>query len=50
VQRMQSLRPTLQAVTIANRGHTPTLDEPDSRDALARFLNKHFGSELARAL
>lgn len=50
VQRMQSLRPTLQAVTIAHRGHTPTLDEPDSRDALARFLNKHFGSELARAL
>lgn len=38
VRRMSEVAPGLQAVTIPDRGHTPTLDEPASRDALGRFL------------
>lgn len=50
VQRMQALRPTLQVATIPLRGHTPTLDEPESRRALAQFLDQWFGSALAGRL
>jgi pimeloyl-ACP methyl ester carboxylesterase len=46
LQRMQSLRPKLETATIARRGHTPTLDEPDSRRALAQFFDRYFGSQL----
>jgi pimeloyl-ACP methyl ester carboxylesterase len=35
---MQRRRPDLQAVTIAGRGHCPTLDEPGSRAAIHAFL------------
>ena len=48
LQRMQQLRPSLRTVTVRDRGHTPTLDEPDSRRALAEFLDEFFGSRLAR--
>lgn len=50
LQRMQRLCPALRSVTIARRGHTPTLDEPVSRQALARFLDDHFASELCGTL
>lgn len=50
VARMQTLRSTLQTATIPQRGHTPTLDEPESRRALAQFLDACFGSMLSRRL
>ncbi|HEY0940784.1 MAG TPA: alpha/beta hydrolase [Steroidobacter sp.] len=37
-ERMQREHPRLQGVTIANRGHVPQLDEPQSRAALEQFL------------
>jgi pimeloyl-ACP methyl ester carboxylesterase len=36
--RMQREHPNLRRVTVANRGHVPQLDEPQSRAALERFL------------
>lgn len=36
--RMQLEHPALRRVTVAGVGHTPTLDEPESRDALDIFL------------
>lgn len=50
LQRMQQLRPSLQTVTVRDRGHTPTLDELDSRRALAGFLDEFFGSQLLERL
>ena len=50
LQRMQQLRPSLQTVTVRDRGHTPTLDELDSRRALAGFLDEFFGSRLLERL
>ena len=38
LQAMQQAHPKLQTVTIAARGHTPTLDEPASRAAISAFL------------
>jgi pimeloyl-ACP methyl ester carboxylesterase len=38
VARMRALMPGLHYREIANRGHAPTLDEPDSRAALSEFL------------
>jgi pimeloyl-ACP methyl ester carboxylesterase len=38
VRRMSEAAPGLQTVTIPDRGHAPTLDEPSSREALDRFL------------
>jgi pimeloyl-ACP methyl ester carboxylesterase len=38
--RMQREHPNLQRVTVANRGHVPQLDEPQSRAALERFLTE----------
>jgi pimeloyl-ACP methyl ester carboxylesterase len=35
---MQRRHPNLRTVTIAERGHCPTLDEPESRAAIAEFL------------
>jgi pimeloyl-ACP methyl ester carboxylesterase len=36
--RMQQEKPDLVAVTVANRGHVPLLDEPDSLAAIETFL------------
>jgi pimeloyl-ACP methyl ester carboxylesterase len=36
--RMQREVPQLERVTVANRGHAPQLDEPDSLAAIDRFL------------
>lgn len=41
VARMQAMKPDLEVVTIPGRGHTPTLDEPESRAAIDRFLAEH---------
>ncbi len=36
--RMRDMHPELRALTVANRGHTPTLDEPECRAAIGQFL------------
>jgi len=36
--RMQRAKPDLKAVTVANRGHAPLLDEPECRMAIDEFL------------
>ena len=36
--KMKAVKPDLQQAEIADRGHTPTLDEPESRAALETFL------------
>ena len=38
VERMKSEKPDLQVTIVANRGHAPTLDEPDARDAISRLI------------
>jgi pimeloyl-ACP methyl ester carboxylesterase len=38
-ERMQREVPSLVAVTVANRGHAPQLDEPDSVRAIDTFLS-----------
>jgi len=38
-ERMQREVPSLRAVTVANRGHAPQLDEPDSLRAIDTFLS-----------
>lgn len=38
LERMRATLPQLQRVTIPRRGHTPTLDEPESRRAIDEFL------------
>jgi hypothetical protein len=38
--RMQATLPNLQSVTIPLRGHTPTLDELESRRAIDDFLTR----------
>ena len=38
VDEMRRRNPKLHAVTIAGRGHCPTLDEPESRAAITAFL------------
>lgn len=38
LQRMQREKPDLRAVTVANRGHAPLLDEPDALAALDAFF------------
>lgn len=38
LERMQADHPRLQSVTIAQRGHAPTLDEPGSVEAIESFL------------
>lgn len=39
LSRMQREKPDLQAATIANRGHTPLLDEPECLRYIDRFLS-----------
>jgi len=36
--RMQREKPDLQTLEVANRGHVPLLDEPESLEAIDRFL------------
>lgn len=38
LERMRATLPNLHSVTIPRRGHTPTLDEPESRRAIDEFL------------
>ena len=38
VARMQREKPDLRAVTVANRGHVPLLDEPECVEAIDEFL------------
>lgn len=38
---MQARHPALEAVTLPEVGHAPTLDEPPARTALDRFLARH---------
>jgi pimeloyl-ACP methyl ester carboxylesterase len=38
LERMQREKPDLQALTVANRGHAPLLDEPECVAAIDRFL------------
>jgi len=38
--RMQQEKPDLEVLTVANRGHTPLLDEPECLAALDRFLSR----------
>ena len=40
VSRMLERKPDLEVVTIPNRGHAPTLDEPIARESIGRFLNR----------
>lgn len=39
-ERMAREKPDLERLTVANRGHTPTLDEPACRQAIDRFLSR----------
>lgn len=39
-ERMQREHDNITAVTVANRGHTPTLSEPEVTEALNRFLQQ----------
>lgn len=47
VQAMQDMLPGLHAVTIANRGHVPFLDEPDSLGAIDTWLSRVDATEMA---
>jgi pimeloyl-ACP methyl ester carboxylesterase len=48
VARMLREQPDLEHVTVANRGHTPLLDEPECLTAIDAFLARH-GSAAAAA-
>lgn len=39
-ERMRARHPDMQACRVPGRGHAPTLDEPESRAALDRFLER----------
>lgn len=39
VARMKAIKPDLEVVTVAGRGHVPTLMEPDALTPLERFLD-----------
>lgn len=41
VERMRREKPDLEHLTVANRGHTPLLDEPECLDAIDGFLRRH---------
>ena len=40
IDRMCLVKPDLKRVTIAGRGHAPMLDEPDSQEAIDKFLSQ----------
>jgi pimeloyl-ACP methyl ester carboxylesterase len=39
VAKMQVVKPDLRVVTVQNRGHAPTLDEPECRAGLRALLD-----------
>ena len=41
VARMAREKPELQQVEVANRGHTPLLDEPECLTAIDAFVDRH---------
>jgi pimeloyl-ACP methyl ester carboxylesterase len=41
VTRMAREKPDLQSITVANRGHTPLLNEPECLTAIEAFLARH---------
>lgn len=41
VTDMVAAKPDLQCATVANRGHTPMLDEPECLAAIDQFLDRH---------
>jgi pimeloyl-ACP methyl ester carboxylesterase len=45
IDRMQSLKPDLETVTVPERGHAPLLDEPVARSAIDSFLGRLIGNE-----
>lgn len=38
LERMRALKPDMQTLVVANRGHAPSLEEPECRQAIQRFL------------
>ncbi|MEO0616157.1 MAG: alpha/beta hydrolase [Pseudomonadota bacterium] len=40
IERMRDMKPDLETLEIANRGHVPLLDEPESLAAIDRFLER----------
>ncbi|MCR8922883.1 alpha/beta hydrolase [Dasania sp. GY-MA-18] len=40
VHKMQSIKPTMEYCEVANRGHAPLLNEPQSLTAIEQFLQK----------
>lgn len=40
VDRMAEIKPDLERLTVPNRGHTPTLNEPVCREAIDAFLER----------
>ena len=47
LERMLALKGDLETRVIANRGHVPLLDEPQSLEAIERFLERAFGAARA---
>jgi pimeloyl-ACP methyl ester carboxylesterase len=45
IDRMQSLKPDLETVTVPERGHAPLLDEPVARSAIDSFLGRLIENE-----
>jgi pimeloyl-ACP methyl ester carboxylesterase len=43
VARMVREKPEVEELTVANRGHTPLLDEPECLAAIDAFLERHGG-------
>jgi pimeloyl-ACP methyl ester carboxylesterase len=41
VDRMLREKPDLEHITVANRGHTPLLNEPECLRAIDDFLTRH---------
>lgn len=41
VRRMVREKPGVEQVTVANRGHTPLLDEPEALEAIDAFMARH---------
>ncbi len=48
VAEMKRRNPDLDATTVAGRGHAPFLDEPESRDAITRWLARVDANERGR--
>ena len=47
LDRMVALKRDLETQVVANRGHVPMLDEPESLQAISRFLERAFGGSRA---